>query len=209
MVEPIANQIEQGTLVYDISTNKVGEYRGKAGPYAMLRPLGGGREWQAAPATVRPATQEERLSASVKLANSRSADGNSVPYDISTPPSPLPDCQACFDLAVLRDDARARNDGTAETDANVLLRRHQHRDHDIRTRRIFRYVPYSIVQDPTAEPEYEARCVSGDDHDCDATSGPRANPTDVEEWQRKHTQETRHTRYRRSFADYAVLEPQG
>ncbi|MFG2782851.1 hypothetical protein ACGFY7_34080 [Streptomyces prunicolor] len=205
----MAKRIEQGTLVYDISTNRVGEYRGNAGPYAMLRPLGGGREWQAAPATVRPATQEERLSASVKLANSRSADGNSAPYDITTPPAPVPDCQACFDLAALRDDARARNDGTAETDANVLLRRHQHRDHDIRTRRIFRYVPYSIVQDPTAEPEYEARCVSGDDHDCDATSGPHTNLTDVEEWQRKHTQETRHTRYRRSFADYAVLEPQG
>ncbi|MEV0470577.1 hypothetical protein [Streptomyces prunicolor] len=208
MVEPIANQIEQGTLVYDISTNKVGEYRGKAGPYAMLRPLGGGREWEAPPEAVRPATPQERLIASVKAANSRSWVGNSVPYDISTPPAPVPDCQPCFDLAAFRDDARARNDGTAETDANVLLRRHQHRDHDIRHRRIFRYVPYSIVQDPTAEPEYEAHCVSGDDHDCAAASGPHANPTDVEEWQRKHPQETRHTRYRRSFADYAVLEPQ-
>lgn len=123
-------------------------------------------------------------------------------------PSPIPDCQACTDLAVLRYEARARNDGTAETDANVLLRRHQHRDHEIRHRRVFRFVPYAIVQDPSAEPEYEARCVSGDDTDCDATSGPYGNPADVEEWQRKHTQETRHTRYRRSFADYAELEPQ-
>ncbi|MER5339317.1 hypothetical protein ABT030_03020 [Streptomyces mirabilis] len=121
---------------------------------------------------------------------------------------PIPDCQPCVDLAALRDEARARNDGTAETDANVLLRRHQHRDHDIRHRRIFRFVPYAIVQDPSAEPEYEARCVSGDENDCGAESGPYGNPTDVEEWQRKHTQETRRTRYRRSFADYAVLEPQ-
>ncbi|MFI6467534.1 hypothetical protein [Streptomyces sp. NPDC050528] len=209
MVEPIPNQIEQGTLVYDISTNRVGEYRGKAGPYAMLRPLGGGREWEAAPQAVRPATPQERLIANVKAANSRSWVGNSVPYDITTPPSPIPDCQPCAHLADLRDDARARNDGTAETDANVLLRRHQHRDHEVQHRRVFRYVPYAIVQDPTAEPEYEARCVSGDDSDCDATSGPYGNPGDVEEWQRKHTQETRHTRYRRSFADYAVLEPQG
>ncbi|WP_454337919.1 DUF7848 domain-containing protein [Streptomyces glaucescens] len=44
--------------------------------------------------------------------------------------------------------------------------------------------------------------------DCGAASGPRAHPADVEEWQRKHTQETRHLRYRRSFADYAVLERQ-
>lgn len=207
MVEPIAKRIEQGTLVYDISTNRVGEYRGKVGPYVMLRPVGGGREWEAAPRAVRPATQEERLRASLKAANYRSGEGNSVPYDITTPPSPVPDCQACIDLATLRADARARDDGTAETDANVLLRRHQHRDHEIQHRRIFRFVPYTIVQDPGAEPEYEARCVSGDEDDCDATSGPYGNPADVEEWQRRHTQETRHTRYRRSFADYSVLEP--
>ncbi|MFE2421811.1 hypothetical protein [Streptomyces hokutonensis] len=208
MVEPISKRIEQGTLVYDASTNKVGEYRGKAGPYAMLRPVGGGREWEANPGSVRPATPEERLSASVKAANSRSGEGNSVPYDIGTPPSPIPGCASCADLAALRHDARARGDGTAETDANVLLRRHQHRDHDIRHRRIFRFVPYAIVQDPGAEPEYEARCVSGDEDDCGAASGPCGDPTTVEEWQRNHTQATRHTRYRRSFADYAVLEPQ-
>ncbi|MGH1555653.1 hypothetical protein ACRAWF_38880 [Streptomyces sp. L7] len=76
-----------------------------------------------------------------------------MPYDITTPPSPIPDCQACADFAALRHDARARGDGTAETDANVLLRRHQHRDHDaLRHRRIFRFVPYAIVPDPGAEP---------------------------------------------------------
>jgi hypothetical protein len=74
-------------------------------------------------------------------------------------------------------------------------------------RRIFRYVPYSITQDASAEPEYEAHCVSGDEADCGAASGPCSAPADVEEWQRKHTQETRHTRYRRSFVDYAVLAP--
>jgi len=210
MVEPITKRIEQGTLVYDASTNKVGEYRGKAGPYAMLRPVGGGREWEANPGSVRPATPEERLIASVKAANSRSGEGNSVPYDISTPPAPVPvpDCPSCADLAALRYDARARNDGTAETDANVLLRRHQQRDHDIRHRRISRFIPFAITQDPGTEPEYEARCVSGDEEGCDAVSGPCADPATVEEWQRTHTQETLHTRYRRSFADYAVLEPQ-
>ncbi|PZT70494.1 hypothetical protein DN402_15175 [Streptomyces sp. SW4] len=73
---------------------------------------------------------------------------------------------------------------------------------------MFRYVPYVIVQDPSAEPEYEARCVSGDEADCGAVSGPCRAPSEVEEWQRRHTQETRHTRYRRTFADYAVLERQ-
>ncbi|MGW1717230.1 DUF7848 domain-containing protein [Streptomyces sp. NPDC002156] len=77
------------------------------------------------------------------------------------------------------------------------------------TRRIFRYVPYTIVQDQTAEPEYAARCVSGDERDCGAESGVRHDPADVEEWQRKHMQDTRHSRYRRTFADYAVMEPPG
>ncbi|WP_405870334.1 hypothetical protein [Streptomyces sp. NBC_00005] len=32
-------------------------------------------------------------------------------------------------------------------------------------------MPYSIVQDASAEPEYEARCVPGE-ADCGARSGP-------------------------------------
>ncbi|MFG3661238.1 hypothetical protein [Streptomyces sp. NPDC047706] len=141
--------MERGTLVFDPQTSKVGEFQAKIGPYALLRRVGGGREWEADPARIRPATPEERLSAGVRAVNERSTG-----------------------------------------------------------RRLFRYVPYSIVQDPSAQPEYEAYCVSGDEADCGARSGPRRHPEDVEEWQRKHTQETRHTRYRRSFADYAVLERQ-
>ncbi|MER5834042.1 hypothetical protein ABT116_25135, partial [Streptomyces sp. NPDC002130] len=110
-----------------------------------------------------------------------------------------------------RDRARAAFDGSAVTDANVLLRQHQRDEHggESAGRRIFRYVPYTIVQDASAQPEYEARCVSGEEEDCGAGSGPCQAPGEVEEWQRRHTQETRHLRYRRSFADYAVLERQG
>jgi hypothetical protein len=209
----MAEQWETGTLVYDPRTNKVGEYRDRTGPYAMLRPVGGGREWQADPALIRPATAGERLSAGVRAANSRSgqAGGVAAPQgdDVGRPPEPVPGCATCEGLAVRRDEARARCDGTEETDANVLLRRHLRGGHDVpgSRRRIFRYVPYSIVQDATAEPEYEARCVSGDEADCGAASGPCDGPAEVEEWQRTHTQETRHTRYRRSFMDYAVMEP--
>ncbi|WP_329338238.1 hypothetical protein OG252_22585 [Streptomyces sp. NBC_01352] len=39
-----------------------------------------------------------------------------------------------------------------------------------------------------------------------AVHDARTLPAEVEEWQRRHTQETRHLRYRRSFADYAVFE---
>ncbi|GAB2721291.1 hypothetical protein [Streptomyces bullii] len=214
MVERIAKEIDRGTPVYDPESGRVGEYRGQAGRYAMLRPVGGGREWEADAALVRPATTEERLSAGVQAANARSAGGRYGVEDLSRPPLPVPGCAACTELAVRREEARAHADGTAETDAKVPLRRHQRRDHEGTTdvpvrRRVFRYVPYTIVQDPSAEPEYEARCVSGEEADCGAASGPCPGPEEVEEWQRRHTQDTRHTRYRRSFADYAVLERQG
>lgn len=64
-----------GELIYDPVTRKVGEYQGKAGPYAMLRPVGGGREWEADPVQIRPATDAERLSAGVKAANARAERG--------------------------------------------------------------------------------------------------------------------------------------
>jgi len=73
--------------------------------------------------------------------------------------------------------------------------------------RTFRYVPYKRVQDPYAAPEYEARCVCGDEAECGAASGSHGDPEPVEEWQRLHTQATGHTRYRRTFADYAVMQP--
>lgn len=66
---------ESGELIYDPATRTVGEYQGTAGPYAMLRPVGGGREWEADLAQIRPATREERLSAGVKAANLRTARG--------------------------------------------------------------------------------------------------------------------------------------
>ncbi|GGN85694.1 hypothetical protein GCM10011579_076780 [Streptomyces albiflavescens] len=207
-----AERWEPGALVYDPQARKVGEYRDSTGPYAMLRPVGGGREWEADPALIRAVTREERLSAEVKAANARSREGALTPHrpdDTDRPPAAVPGCVTCAELAARRDEARAAFDGSAETDANVLLRQHRRREHAgaPARRRIFRYVPYSIVQDATAEPEYEACCVSGDEADCGAGSGPRHDPAEVEEWQRRHTQETRHTRYRRNFADYAVMEP--
>ncbi|KUL28344.1 hypothetical protein [Streptomyces regalis] len=204
---------ETGMPVYDLATDKVGEYQGKVGPRAMLRPVGGGREWEADPARIRPATREEQLAAGVRAANARSRGGSVTAPDLEylgRPPAPVAGCAECEELAVRRAQARAEFDGSAETDANVLLRQHRRREHHDASdgRRIFRFVPFSIVQDASAEPEYEAHCVSGDETDCAATSGPCGTPTEVEEWQRRHTQETRHTRYRRSFVDYAVLARQ-
>ncbi|MEU3849547.1 hypothetical protein [Streptomyces sp. NPDC029554] len=201
--------MEPGTLVYDPRTNRVGEYQDRIGPYVMLRPVGGGREWQADAARVREATPDERLSAGVRAANDRSREGLSA--DPNRPPLPVRGCAVCEELSVRRDRARAAFDASAVTDTNVLLRKHQREEHggESAGRRVFRYVPYTIVQDASALPEYQAYCVSGEEADCGASSGPCRAPGEVEEWQRRHTQETRHLRYRRSFADYAVLERQG
>ncbi|MFI1356974.1 hypothetical protein ACH4TV_25845 [Streptomyces sp. NPDC020898] len=131
-------------------------------------------------------------------------------FDVSGPPVPVDNCGTCAELAECRETARSVFDRSAETDANVLMRQHQRREHPEAprtTRRTFRYVPFTIVQDVTAEPEYATRCVSGDEFECGAESGVQGHPADVEEWQRRHMQETRHARYRRTFADYAVMEP--
>ncbi|MFE8941841.1 hypothetical protein ACFYNX_30730 [Streptomyces sp. NPDC007872] len=123
---------ERGALVYDQVAHVVGEFRGRAGPYAMLRPVGGGREWQADPADLRPATPAERLSAGVRAADDRTRAGTEaaapVP-DLSRPPRPVPHCVACALLVRERREARERHDRSAETDANVLMRRHLARDH--------------------------------------------------------------------------------
>lgn len=112
---------ERGDFLYDPVARKVGEYRGQAGPYAMLRPMGGGREWQADPGRVRPATRDERITAGVRAVNERA----SAAYELVRPPAPVPDCADCAELAASRAAARARFDWSAETDANVLLRRHR------------------------------------------------------------------------------------
>ncbi|KPC91897.1 hypothetical protein ADL27_27240 [Streptomyces sp. NRRL F-6602] len=73
------------------------------------------------------------------------------------------------------------------------------------TRRTF--VPFTITRDATVEAEYGARCVSGDEPECGSDSGACHDPAQVPEWRRKHTQQTRHFRYRRTFADYTVMVP--
>ncbi|MGW0707071.1 DUF7848 domain-containing protein [Streptomyces sp. NPDC002643] len=75
------------------------------------------------------------------------------------------------------------------------------------TRSRIKHVTYRIRQDDLAESEFEARCVFGDEVECGAESGRRPESSQVDEWQRKHTQATRHNRYRRSMSDYQIWEP--
>lgn len=124
--------LEPGALLYDPATDRVGEYRDRAGPYVLLRPVGGGVEWEADPRRLRPATDRERLGASVRAVNHRTRSLPSLPPpldDDSRPPSPVPGCAACAELAGRREAVRAASDRSAETDADVLLRRHQRQEH--------------------------------------------------------------------------------
>ncbi|WP_439943386.1 hypothetical protein [Streptomyces sp. BBFR115] len=128
-----AASFEPGALLYDPARAAVGEYRDRSGPYAMLRPVGGGREWQADPSALRPATPEERLTAGVRAANDRTRAaraGATVPEDTTHPPLPVRGCAVCEALDAERHIARAEGDASAETDANVLLRRHRRQEHD-------------------------------------------------------------------------------
>ncbi|UPT41853.1 hypothetical protein [Streptomyces sp. WAC00303] len=62
-----------GTLLVDTSrADRVGEFRGVAGPYWSLRPAGGGAEWEVEPRHVRPAVLMEQLRARTARLNARS-----------------------------------------------------------------------------------------------------------------------------------------
>ncbi len=62
-----------GALMVDTSRDdRVGEFRGIAGPYWSLRPVCGGPEWEVEPESVRAAAPAERLSAINARQNARS-----------------------------------------------------------------------------------------------------------------------------------------
>lgn len=61
-----------GAAVHDSGCGRVGLVMGREGPYLQLRPLGGGREWDADPAHVRPLEPAELLSAQLAEVNARS-----------------------------------------------------------------------------------------------------------------------------------------
>lgn len=74
------------------------------------------------------------------------------------------------------------------------------------TRSVFRYVEYLTRQDPTGELSWAVECVSGEEKDCEASSGPMIGETPAVRWMSNHTAATGHNRYRRTFTDYALTE---
>jgi hypothetical protein len=55
--------------VKDAGSSKVGEVRGKEGPHYQLRPVCGGREWDARPENIRELTPEERVRVKLQTVN--------------------------------------------------------------------------------------------------------------------------------------------
>ncbi|MFJ9538776.1 hypothetical protein ACIRPX_16095 [Streptomyces sp. NPDC101225] len=56
-------QHHKDALVVDTMRDRLGYVMGHEGPYLQLRPVTGGREWDAEPAHVRDATEDECLQA--------------------------------------------------------------------------------------------------------------------------------------------------
>lgn len=67
-----------GTAVLDTERDRVGVVMGHEGPYLQLRPLSGGREWDADPGRLRALTSDELLRVRLAEANARSRTGLSV-----------------------------------------------------------------------------------------------------------------------------------
>ncbi|MFH8489707.1 hypothetical protein [Streptomyces longisporoflavus] len=61
-----------GKVVHDAARDIVGRVMGHEGPHIQLRPLAGGREWDADPDRVRVLTPDELLSALLAEVNARS-----------------------------------------------------------------------------------------------------------------------------------------
>ncbi|MEU3917133.1 hypothetical protein [Streptomyces sp. NPDC029004] len=61
-----------GSTVKDAVTGRVGRVMGHVGTRYQLRPLNGGKEWEADPKNLSPATQSDAMSADVAEANSLS-----------------------------------------------------------------------------------------------------------------------------------------
>lgn len=60
---------ELGEVVHDTRTGRVGRVMGHVGPRYQLRPLNGGREWEADPEEMSPARQSDALTDRVAEAN--------------------------------------------------------------------------------------------------------------------------------------------
>ncbi|MDX3070201.1 hypothetical protein ABZ517_03775 [Streptomyces scabiei] len=69
---PVPPVVNLGDTVRDAGSGRIGRVMGFVGPYVQLRPVGGGREWDALREGLGPVTRSEALSDSVARSNARS-----------------------------------------------------------------------------------------------------------------------------------------
>ncbi|WP_434091122.1 hypothetical protein [Streptomyces flaveus] len=74
-----------GDTVEDTSTGKIGRVMGFVGSYVQLRPVGGGREWDARPDNLRAALLTQALSAGLAQVNAQSRTGAAVKANAPLP----------------------------------------------------------------------------------------------------------------------------
>jgi hypothetical protein len=74
-------------------------------------------------------------------------------------------------------------------------------------RAVLRFIDYVTKQDPTGEETWKAVCVSGDEEECKATSPVLGGDEAANDWMAEHTAQTGHKRFKRTFEDYALVEP--
>jgi len=67
-----AYKLNLGDTVEDADTGRIGRVMGFEGSYVQVRPVGGGREWDARPENLQPVTDADALSSAVAVANARS-----------------------------------------------------------------------------------------------------------------------------------------
>ncbi|MGE9695258.1 hypothetical protein [Streptomyces sp. NRRL F-5630] len=75
-----AGRLGVGRYARDRATGLVGRVMGHVGPYTQLRPVRGGREWDADPADLEELGGAEELSAKVAERNRDSATGLAMKY---------------------------------------------------------------------------------------------------------------------------------
>ncbi|WP_079149853.1 hypothetical protein [Streptomyces agglomeratus] len=66
---------ERGEVAKDARTGRVGRVMGHVGPRYQLRPLNGGKEWEAELEHLTPAMQSDALSGAVAEANAHAVRG--------------------------------------------------------------------------------------------------------------------------------------
>ncbi len=69
---PDPSGVSLGDTVRDAGSGRIGRVMGFVGPYVQLRPVGGGREWDARREGLGPVTRSEALSDSAARSNARS-----------------------------------------------------------------------------------------------------------------------------------------